>query len=197
MRPCTRVLSVSHVLTTSGVALPLVELAALVHARDTLLAVDGAQAPRWIAVDLHGTNADVLHSAPRRGKPRPQACKPHPQASHRHRLPGIRGVRTAAGASQTHSGVFTGERAQVAAGALLGSGLLYIVERAQQHVVASFFEADFPPAAARQRRGLAPEDKERFEANSHSGETRATLSFRQKMTAMTTILVGKSLGNDS
>ena len=89
MRPCTRVLSVSHVLTTSGVALPLVELAALVHARDTLLAVDGAQAPRWIAVDLHGTDADVLHSAPRRGKPRPQACKPHPQASHRHRLPGI------------------------------------------------------------------------------------------------------------
>jgi hypothetical protein len=162
---------VSHVLTTSGVALPLAELAALVHARDTLLAVDSAQAPRGIAVDLLGTGADVLHGAPRRGKPRPQACKPHPQASHRHRIPGIRGVRTAAGASQTHSGVFTGERAQVTAGALLGTGLLYIAERAQQHVVASFFEADFPPAAARRRRGLAPEDKERFEANSHSGET--------------------------
>jgi selenocysteine lyase/cysteine desulfurase len=42
--PNTRVVAVSHVTTTHGLALPMPEIAALVHSRGALLIVDGAQA---------------------------------------------------------------------------------------------------------------------------------------------------------
>ena len=59
IRPSTRVLCVSHVLTTSGTVLPLQRLAALAHENDALLMVDGAQAPGSLAVTLSETGADI------------------------------------------------------------------------------------------------------------------------------------------
>jgi selenocysteine lyase/cysteine desulfurase len=59
MRPTTRVICISHVLTTSGTVLPLQRLAELAHANDALLLVDGAQAPGSLAVTLDDTGADV------------------------------------------------------------------------------------------------------------------------------------------
>ena len=49
----------SHVLTTTGVALPLVDIASLVHAHGAMFVVDGAQAPGGLSLDLHATGADV------------------------------------------------------------------------------------------------------------------------------------------
>jgi L-cysteine/cystine lyase len=55
----TRAVVVSHVLWASGGVLPLDRLAAMAHARDALLIVDGAQAAGAIPVDLAATGADV------------------------------------------------------------------------------------------------------------------------------------------
>lgn len=54
-----KVVAVPHVLTTTGVALPLARLAALARAAGALLVVDGAQAPGGLAVDFYATGADV------------------------------------------------------------------------------------------------------------------------------------------
>jgi selenocysteine lyase/cysteine desulfurase len=54
-----RVLAVPHVLTTTGVALPLDRLAAAAHAVGALFIVDGAQAPGGLAVNVTATGADV------------------------------------------------------------------------------------------------------------------------------------------
>lgn len=59
VRTSTRVICVSHVLTTSGSVLPLQRLAALAHENDALLMVDGAQAPGSLAVTLRETGADI------------------------------------------------------------------------------------------------------------------------------------------
>ena len=48
----TRVISVSHVTYTTGLRLPIAEIAALARAHGVLLVVDGAQAPGGIAVDV-------------------------------------------------------------------------------------------------------------------------------------------------
>ena len=53
------VVSVSHVLTTTGAALPLARLAGLAHARGALLVVDGAQAAGNVPLDLAATGADA------------------------------------------------------------------------------------------------------------------------------------------
>lgn len=55
------VVMVSHVLTTTGLRLPLPELADLVHSHnpDALFVVDGAQAPGAINLNLTATGADV------------------------------------------------------------------------------------------------------------------------------------------
>ena len=50
--PNTRIISVSHVITTTGLRMPIAEIAALARARDILCVVDGAQAAGNIAVDV-------------------------------------------------------------------------------------------------------------------------------------------------
>jgi selenocysteine lyase/cysteine desulfurase len=50
--PRTRVISVSHVLTSTGLRMPIAELAALARRRGVLCVVDGAQAVGEIAVDV-------------------------------------------------------------------------------------------------------------------------------------------------
>lgn len=50
--PATRVISLSHVITTTGLRMPVAEIAAMARARDILCVVDGAQAAGNIAVDV-------------------------------------------------------------------------------------------------------------------------------------------------
>lgn len=52
MTPRTRVISVSHVITTTGYLMPVPEIAALARSRGALCVVDGAQAVGQIAVDV-------------------------------------------------------------------------------------------------------------------------------------------------
>ena len=72
------VVFVSHVLTTSGLVMPLAGLAALTHAAGAVLIVDGAQAAGAIPVDVAALDCDaytvsahkwVLVSAPQRVLP--------------------------------------------------------------------------------------------------------------------------------
>jgi selenocysteine lyase/cysteine desulfurase len=63
------VVAVSHVLTTTGLKLPLPEISALVKAHGALLVVDGAQAPGGISVNLNATGADVYTVPPLRQLP--------------------------------------------------------------------------------------------------------------------------------
>jgi selenocysteine lyase/cysteine desulfurase len=50
--PATRVISVSHVITTTGLRMPIAEISALARARNILCIVDGAQAVGAIHVDV-------------------------------------------------------------------------------------------------------------------------------------------------
>ena len=50
--PKTRVISVSHIITTTGLRMPIAEIAALARARNILCVVDGAQAAGHITVDV-------------------------------------------------------------------------------------------------------------------------------------------------
>jgi selenocysteine lyase/cysteine desulfurase len=50
--PETRVLSVSHILSSTGLRMPIAELSALARSRDILCVVDGAQSAGAIPVDL-------------------------------------------------------------------------------------------------------------------------------------------------
>ena len=52
LKPSTKVISVSHVITTTGLRMPIVELSALARSRGLLCVVDGAQAVGNIAVDV-------------------------------------------------------------------------------------------------------------------------------------------------
>ena len=52
MTPDTRVISVSHVITTTGYLMPIPEIAALARSRGALCVVDGAQAIGQVAVDV-------------------------------------------------------------------------------------------------------------------------------------------------
>lgn len=54
-----RVVSVSHVLTTTGARLPLSELSALAHEAGALLVVDGAQGAGNVHVDLEASGVDA------------------------------------------------------------------------------------------------------------------------------------------
>lgn len=51
-RPTTRVISLSHVITSTGLRMPVAEIAALARQRGALCIVDGAQAVGCIAVDV-------------------------------------------------------------------------------------------------------------------------------------------------
>ena len=50
--PRTRVLSFSHLLTSTGLRMPVAELSALARARGSIVVVDGAQAAGGVAVDV-------------------------------------------------------------------------------------------------------------------------------------------------
>ena len=50
--PRTRVLSFSHLLSSTGLRMPVAELSALARARGCIAVVDGAQAVGGIAVDV-------------------------------------------------------------------------------------------------------------------------------------------------
>ncbi len=50
--PATRIISVSHVLTSNGLRMPIAEIAALARSQDILCVVDGAQAIGQIEVDV-------------------------------------------------------------------------------------------------------------------------------------------------
>ncbi len=54
----TRVISMCHVVNTNGMILPVKEVAAMARERGILVAVDGAQAPGMINVDLHDLGCD-------------------------------------------------------------------------------------------------------------------------------------------
>ena len=56
--PGTRLVSVSHVLWTTGARLPISRIAELAHARGAILAVDGAQAAGAIPIDVAALGAD-------------------------------------------------------------------------------------------------------------------------------------------
>jgi isopenicillin-N epimerase len=54
----TRVISMCHVVNTNGMILPVKEVSTLARERGILVAVDGAQAPGHIDVDLHDLGCD-------------------------------------------------------------------------------------------------------------------------------------------
>ncbi len=56
--PRTRVISMCHVINTNGMILPVREVSEMARKRGILVAVDGAQAPGMIDVDLHDLGCD-------------------------------------------------------------------------------------------------------------------------------------------
>jgi len=56
--PRTRVISMCHVVNTNGMILPVREVSEMARVRGILVAVDGAQAPGMINVDLHDLDCD-------------------------------------------------------------------------------------------------------------------------------------------
>jgi selenocysteine lyase/cysteine desulfurase len=61
--PRTRVCSVSHVETITGVVLPLAEIAAITGPREILLVCDGAQAPGMLKIDVKALKVDAYASS--------------------------------------------------------------------------------------------------------------------------------------
>ena len=57
--PDTRLVSISHVLWTTGAVMPVARIAALAHARGALVVVDGAQAVGAIPVRFEDLGADL------------------------------------------------------------------------------------------------------------------------------------------
>jgi L-cysteine/cystine lyase len=57
--PGTRLVSISHVLWTTGAVMPVDRIAAIAHDRGALVAIDGAQAAGAIPVRMDETGADV------------------------------------------------------------------------------------------------------------------------------------------
>jgi selenocysteine lyase/cysteine desulfurase len=56
--PRTKVISMCHVVNTNGMILPVQEVAEMARPHGILVAVDGAQAPGMINVDLHDLGCD-------------------------------------------------------------------------------------------------------------------------------------------
>lgn len=61
--PRTRVCSVSHVETMTGLRMPAKDIAALMHSKDILLVCDGAQAPGMQVVDVKTLGVDAYASS--------------------------------------------------------------------------------------------------------------------------------------
>lgn len=70
--PATRVVSVSHVTFTSGVIMPVAEIAALCRERGIISVVDGAHPPGLMRVDLNAIAADFYASSPHKWLLAPQ-----------------------------------------------------------------------------------------------------------------------------
>ena len=64
LTPATRVISVSHVTYTTGLKLPVAELAELARAHGALLVVDGAQAPGGMSVDVKALKCHAYAASP-------------------------------------------------------------------------------------------------------------------------------------
>ena len=58
LTPRTKVISMCHVINTNGMILPVKAISEMARARGILVAVDGAQAPGMINVDLHDLGCD-------------------------------------------------------------------------------------------------------------------------------------------
>jgi selenocysteine lyase/cysteine desulfurase len=56
--PRTKVISMCHIVNTNGMILPVKDISEMASARGILVAVDGAQAPGMINVDLHDLGCD-------------------------------------------------------------------------------------------------------------------------------------------
>ncbi len=63
IRPRTRAISVSHVISTTGHRMPVAEIAALARSRGVICVVDGAQALGQIAVDVKAIGCDAYAPA--------------------------------------------------------------------------------------------------------------------------------------
>jgi cysteine desulfurase/selenocysteine lyase len=61
--PRTRVFSFSHVYYTTGLRLPIRQIADIAHRRDIFFAVDGAHPPGMLQVDLHALGCDSYASS--------------------------------------------------------------------------------------------------------------------------------------
>jgi selenocysteine lyase/cysteine desulfurase len=59
LTPRTRVVCLSHVTTTTGIRLPIRQIAELLHSKSILLIVDGAQSAGAISIDMRELLADV------------------------------------------------------------------------------------------------------------------------------------------
>ncbi|MFT5141802.1 MAG: selenocysteine lyase/cysteine desulfurase [Rhodothermales bacterium] len=59
----TRVISVSHVCTITGIRMPLAQIAALARPRGILLVCDGAQAPGMLEIDVKALGVDTYASS--------------------------------------------------------------------------------------------------------------------------------------
>ncbi len=62
--PRTRVLAVPHIISASGIVLPVKRLTALAHERGCLAVIDGAQAVGQVEVDLEAIGCDAYFSSP-------------------------------------------------------------------------------------------------------------------------------------
>lgn len=62
--PATRVLSISHVLFTTGMIQPVAQLVQLARARGIISVIDGAHPPGMMALDLAALDADYYASSP-------------------------------------------------------------------------------------------------------------------------------------
>jgi selenocysteine lyase/cysteine desulfurase len=62
--PATRVLSISHVLFTTGMIQPVAALVRMARARGILTVIDGAHPPGMLALDLAALDADYYASSP-------------------------------------------------------------------------------------------------------------------------------------
>jgi L-cysteine/cystine lyase len=56
--PATRMVALSHVLWTTGLILPMAEIAAAAHAAEAVVLVDGAQSGGAVPLDMHASGAD-------------------------------------------------------------------------------------------------------------------------------------------
>lgn len=62
--PRTRVLSISHVLFTTGMIQPVTELVRIARSRGIVSVIDGAHPPGMLTLDLQGIDADYYASSP-------------------------------------------------------------------------------------------------------------------------------------